>query len=149
MTRSAATTSRSGAAADMEKAPTPIAETLARLSAATIFELRSEWRRLHRAPPPLRLSRDLLMRGITYKLHERRLGGLSHSLLRRLERLTLDSEASGAQKPPPPISLKAGTTLLSASRAVPRFEPHQGDNRLGIGDLTPSQLSVRISDGNF
>jgi hypothetical protein len=38
---------------------------LARLSASTIFELRGEWRRLHRAPPPMRLSRDLLMRGIT------------------------------------------------------------------------------------
>jgi hypothetical protein len=34
----------------------------------TIFELRGEWRRLHRMPPPMRLSRDLLVRGITYKL---------------------------------------------------------------------------------
>jgi hypothetical protein len=37
---------------------------LARLSASTIFELRGEWRRLHRASPPMRLSRDLLIRGI-------------------------------------------------------------------------------------
>ncbi|HEV7911847.1 MAG TPA: DUF2924 domain-containing protein [Methylocella sp.] len=51
-----------------------IAESLAGLSASTIFELRGEWRRLHRAPPPMRLSRDLLMRGITYKLQERPLG---------------------------------------------------------------------------
>jgi hypothetical protein len=36
---------------------------LARLSALTIFELRGEWRRLHRMPPPMRLSRDLLTRG--------------------------------------------------------------------------------------
>jgi hypothetical protein len=49
-------------------------ESLAGLSASTIFELRGEWRRLHRAPPPMRLSRDLLMRGITYKLQERPLG---------------------------------------------------------------------------
>jgi hypothetical protein len=40
-------------------------------SQLTIFELRGEWRRLHRAPPPMRLSRDLLRRGITYKLQER------------------------------------------------------------------------------
>ena len=64
---------------------------LARLSASTIFELRGEWRRLHRAPPPMRLSRDLLMRGITYKLQERPLGGLSKSILRKLERLNLNS----------------------------------------------------------
>ena len=55
----------------MEKLSIDIAEELARLSMATIFELRGEWRRLHRAPPPMRLSRDLLMRAITYKLQER------------------------------------------------------------------------------
>jgi hypothetical protein len=48
----------------MTKASIEIAETLARLSDLTIFELRGEWRRLHRAPPPMRLSRDLLMREI-------------------------------------------------------------------------------------
>jgi hypothetical protein len=55
----------------MAKSSIDIAESLARLFASTIFELRGEWRRLHRAPPPMRLSRDLLMRGITYKLQER------------------------------------------------------------------------------
>ncbi|PNE09729.1 MAG: hypothetical protein CR217_18460 [Beijerinckiaceae bacterium] len=69
--------------------------------------LTSMWRRLHRAPPPMRLSRDLLMRGITYKHQERPLGGLSKSIIRKLERLDLDAEASNAQKPAPPISLKA------------------------------------------
>jgi hypothetical protein len=42
----------------------------------------------------MRLSRDLLMRGITYKLQERPLGGLSKSIIRKLERLNLDSKAS-------------------------------------------------------
>ena len=82
----------------MAKAAIDIAESLARLSGSTIFELRGEWRRLHRAPPPMRLSRDLLMRGITYKLQERPLGGLSKSIIRKLERLNLDSGASDAQK---------------------------------------------------
>jgi Protein of unknown function (DUF2924) len=101
----------------MEKASIGIAGELARLSAATIFELRGEWRRLHRMPPPMRLSRDLLMRGITYKLQERRLGGLSKSILRKLEGVSVESEASGAHKPPP-ISLKAGTRLVRAWRGV-------------------------------
>jgi hypothetical protein len=95
-----------------------IAGALARLSASTIFELRGEWRRLHRSPPPMRLSRDLLMRGITYKLQERPLGGLSKSILRKLERLNRDSKASDGQKPPPPISLKAGTRLVREWRGV-------------------------------
>ena len=55
------------------------------------------------------------MRGITYKLQERLFGGLSKSILRRLERLNLDSNA---QTPPPPISLKAGTRLVREWRGV-------------------------------
>ena len=66
----------------------------------------------------MRLSRDLLMRGITYKLQERPLGGLSKSIIRKLECLNLDSEASDAQKPAPPISLKAGTRLVREWRGV-------------------------------
>jgi Protein of unknown function (DUF2924) len=100
----------------MEKETIDIAETLARLSVLTIFELRGEWRRLHRMQPPMRLSRDLLMRGITYKLQDRPLGGLSSSILRKLERLNLGSEASEAQKPAP--SLKAGTRLVREWRGV-------------------------------
>ena len=102
----------------MAKSAIDIAEALERLSALTIFELRGEWRRLHRTPPPMRLSRDLLMRGISYKLQERPLGGLSKSILRKLERLNLDAEASDARKPAPPISLKAGTRLVREWRGV-------------------------------
>jgi Protein of unknown function (DUF2924) len=101
----------------MAKSSIDIAESLARLSASTIFELRGEWRRLHRAPPPMRLSCDLLMRAIIYKLQERPLGGLSTSIIRKLERLNLDSETD-AQKPAPPISLKAGTRLVREWRGV-------------------------------
>jgi hypothetical protein len=69
----------------MDKAAIDIAQALARLSELTIFELRGEWRRFHRMPPPMRLSRDLLVRGITYKLQERAYGGLSTATARKLE----------------------------------------------------------------
>ena len=105
----------------MAKSAIDIAEALKRLSALTIFELRDEWRRLHRAPPPMRLSRDLLIRGITYKLQERACGGLSKGVARKLERLNLNAEASDARKPAPPISLKAGT------RHHPGFAVDRGD----------------------
>src|SRR5437868_6237534 len=114
----AVTESRRVVVADMAKLSIDIAVEHARLCEMTIFELRSKWRRLHRAPPPMRLSRDLLLRGITYKLQERPLGGLSKSILRKLERLNLDSEASDAQKPAPSISLKAGTRLVREWRGV-------------------------------
>jgi hypothetical protein len=102
----------------MAKSSIDIAVEHARLCEMTIFELRGEWRRLHRALPPMRLSRDLLMRGIIYKLQERPLGGLSKSILHKLERLNLDSGASGARKPALPISLKAGTRLVREWRGV-------------------------------
>jgi Protein of unknown function (DUF2924) len=118
MTGSAATASRRAAVADMTKPLVDMAETLARLSATTIFELRGEWRRLHRAPPPMRLSRDLLMRAITYKLQERPLGSLSKSILRKLECQNIGSEASNTKKPLPPITLKPGTRLVREWRGV-------------------------------
>ena len=57
---------------------------LDRLDGLTLFELRNEWRRLYRMAPPMRLSRDLTLRGIAYRLQERAHGGLSRSTLARL-----------------------------------------------------------------
>ena len=68
----------------MKSVSIDIAAELARLEALTNFELRGEWRRLHHMQPPKSLSRDLLLRGITYKIQERAFGGLSKSVLRKL-----------------------------------------------------------------
>src|SRR5580700_7947666 len=105
MTALAAIASKRGALADMDKAAIDVAKALARLSALTIFELRGEWRRFHRTPPPMRLSRDLLTQGITYKLQERAYGGLSTAIARKLERAAANPPGRGAAKPTPPISL--------------------------------------------
>ena len=43
----------------MDKAAVDVAGTLAGLSELTLFELRGAWRRLHRAPPPMRRARHL------------------------------------------------------------------------------------------
>jgi Protein of unknown function (DUF3489) len=76
----AGTASKRGAFADMDKSAIDIANALVRLSELTTFELRGEWRRVHRMPPPMRLSRDLLIRGITYKLQERASRSLAQAL---------------------------------------------------------------------
>ena len=114
----AVTASRHGAVADMGRSTIDIAGELARLSALTIFELRGEWRRLYRTPPPMRLSRDLLTRGITYKLRERLLGGLSEAIIRKLERLNTGLPENEARQSVPPISLKSGTRLVREWRGV-------------------------------
>jgi hypothetical protein len=102
----------------MEKPAIDVAKALVRLSEVTIFELRGEWRRLHRMPPPMRLSRDLLIRGISYKLQERAYGSLSTATARKLERAAAGPPSRGAVKPAPPISLKPGTRLVREWRGV-------------------------------
>ena len=102
----------------MDKAAIDVAKALVRLSELTIFELRGEWRRLHRMPPPMRLSRDLLVRGITYKLQERAYGGLSLATARKLEHANADPQSRGAAKPVQPISLRPGTRLVREWRGV-------------------------------
>src|SRR3977135_1532656 len=102
----------------MEKRAIDVAKALARLSALTIFELRGEWRRVHRMPPPMRLSRDLLIRGISYKLQERAYGGLSTATARKLEQAAADHRSHGALTPAPPISLRPGTRLVREWRGV-------------------------------
>jgi hypothetical protein len=102
----------------MDKAAIDVAKALALLSEVTIFELRGKWRRLHRMPPPMRLSRDLLIRGITYKLQERAYGGLSKATARNLAQAAADKLSRGAVIPAPPISLKPGTRLVRERRGV-------------------------------
>ena len=76
----------------MTRASIDIAAELARLEALSNFELRGEWRRLYHMQPPKSLSRELLLRGITYKIQERAFGGLSKSILRKLT--GVETEAS-------------------------------------------------------
>jgi hypothetical protein len=107
----AVTVSKPSAAADVKSASLDIAAEQARLEALSNFELRGEWRRLHAMQPPKSLSRDLLLRGITYKLQERAFGGLSKSVLRRLSGTTPESPPGLTPKAAPAI-VKPGTRLV-------------------------------------
>jgi hypothetical protein len=88
-----------------------IGAELSRLEGLTNFELRSEWRRLHGMQPPKSLSRDLLLRGITYKIQERAFGGLSKSVLRRLSGAAPEAH-QGATHKAAPVVVKPGTRLV-------------------------------------
>jgi hypothetical protein len=57
--------------------------------------LRKEWRRLYRSQPP-RLSRDLLVRAIAYRIQELRYGGLNKTTRRKLASL-VEARDSGAE----------------------------------------------------
>lgn len=112
----------------MPKPTIDVAAELGRLGVLTLFELRAEWRRLHRMQPPMRLSRDLLIRGITYKLQERALGGLSKSLKRKLEPRDATAQEGGDVRDclegRQPVELSP-TRLLKLSKDLPVDWPEQ------------------------
>jgi hypothetical protein len=82
------------------------------LEALTTADLQIEWRRLYRATPPTRLSRDLLIRGVAYRVQEQAHGGLSLGTKRRLHTLSEGAEQRGRSPAAPAIVLKSGTKLV-------------------------------------
>jgi hypothetical protein len=96
----------------MKRVSIDIAAELVRLEGLTNFELRAEWRRLHHMQPPKSLSRDLLLRGITYKIQERASGGLSKSVLRRLTGAGPDATSNELRRAAPLTVVKPGTRLV-------------------------------------
>lgn len=57
---------------------------LTALAGLDLDDLRSEWQRLYRSTPPIRVSRDLLQRSIAHRMQEVALGGLSPAIQRQL-----------------------------------------------------------------
>ena len=69
--------SRSSAAGNTAtSSQSDVSQKITALTRLTAPQLRAEWRRLHRYQPP-RLSRDLLVRCIAYRIQELAYGGLS------------------------------------------------------------------------
>src|SRR4051812_36178834 len=85
-----ATTTAVNAAAGNE-----LSNQIAALNDLSAQQLRDEWRRLHRGQPP-RLSRDLLIRTIAYRMQELAHGGLSKAAERRLAALTREMRVKGS-----------------------------------------------------
>ncbi|WP_221794417.1 DUF2924 domain-containing protein [Aquisediminimonas sediminicola] len=84
--------------------------TLGRLAELPPGELKPEWVRHYDAPAP-NLSPELLRLGISYKLQERRLGGISRSTRLLLLQVKARTRESGVKKPMP-RKLTPGTRLV-------------------------------------
>jgi hypothetical protein len=95
-----------------DRAPgSDVADRLAQLETLDLSAMRLEWRRLYRAEPP-RLSRDLMMRALAYRIQEIALGGLSKATLRRLASLAADFESDGRIATPAQPRIKPGARLV-------------------------------------
>ena len=95
-----------GAGCDME-----LSRMLQALPALCPAELRSEWRRLYRSQPP-RLSRDLLIRAIAYRIQELRYGGLSKPTRRKLTALVNAPHSEEEIVPEPAQKIRPGARLV-------------------------------------
>jgi hypothetical protein len=94
------------------RAETDIEGRIIALEALTTADLQIEWRRLYRTMPPIRLSRDLLIRGIAYRVQEQAHGGLSLGTKRRLRSLSGGADQRGRVAAAPAFTLKPGTKLV-------------------------------------
>ncbi len=89
-----------------------VAVKLQALAEMNYDALRAEWRRLYRAPPPKRVSRDLLMLGVAWKVQERAYGGLGAATKRRLADLAKTMERNGDVTRNRVARLKPGARLV-------------------------------------
>ena len=105
-----------------------IATKLEQLSELSLYELRLEWRRLYRMQPPARLSRDLLTRGIAYRLQEQALGGVPKAVLRKLEKGQAPKVGGTSRSGSAPLTIKPGTRLVREWRGVTHSVLVQGDH---------------------
>lgn len=93
----------------MTKPVVEIDAEISRLESLSKDQLREEWRRTHQTPPPKRLSRDILLRGITYTMQVNAFGGMSKATLRKLQPATEGAPTKTRQPRP---SFKTGTRLV-------------------------------------
>ena len=84
---------------------------IAALTDLTAQQLRTEWRRLYRGQAP-RLSRDLLIRTVAYRMQELAHGGLNKATQRKLVTLTQELETNGSIISDPNPRIRPGARLM-------------------------------------
>jgi Protein of unknown function (DUF2924) len=91
--------------------PRAIEGEIARLRSLGLEDLRLEWRRLHDRDAP-RVSRDLLILGLGYRLQEIEHGGLGKATRRKLQTIAKALRTTGRVGATPGLSLKPGARLV-------------------------------------
>lgn len=96
----------------MAGASTPAIEReLDRLRSLGVDDLRREWRRLYHGDAP-RISRDLLVLAVGYRVQEIEHGGLGKATRRKLQTIARALRTTGRIGPTPNLSLKPGARLI-------------------------------------
>jgi len=78
----------------------------------SLKDVRKRWSRLFNAPVPSGLSRDLMVRGIVYKIQEKAHGGLSQATKRKLNTIAKQLKDDNGKGFAPGPELKPGAKLI-------------------------------------
>jgi hypothetical protein len=92
--------------------PSALVREIEQLQEATSTDLKQRWRALYGNAAPRRISRDLLLRALAYRIQEKALGGLKPSTRRLLTKIAADASARRSIQVTPEPALKPGTVLL-------------------------------------
>lgn len=124
---------------------------LARIQGMTYVQLKSVWREHFGGTPPIKRSRDVLMRLIAWRLQERVYGGLDEETRRRLERLGQAFSRNAAHKPKSSVMLKAGTELTREWKGARHIVRVQDDGYTYDGQryASLSEVARRITGSRW
>ena len=98
--------------------PSALAGEIEALQDATSADLKHRWRALYGAEPPRRISRELLIRALAYRIQEQALGRVKPSTHRLLAKVAADASAHRSIQVTPEPTLKPGTVLLREWRGA-------------------------------
>ena len=85
---------------------------LSSLQQKSLEALRAQWTKLFKLEPGPWISRDVLIRGLAWKLQEAMFGGVSKAMARRMAQLSTELIDHGAIKPAQTNAFKPGTRLV-------------------------------------
>jgi hypothetical protein len=89
-----------------------VQQEIADLAALGTDDLRRRWAELYRVAPASRISRDVLVRGVAFRIQEDAHGGLGKSCRRQLKRLAETLRDEGAIPMTQGQTFKLGTKLI-------------------------------------
>jgi hypothetical protein len=89
-----------------------LAAEIEELPALDTATLRERWTELFGLAPAPRISRDLLIRGVAYRLQEEADHGLSKQALRHLARAARELSETGSMRVSAGVGIKPGTKLI-------------------------------------
>jgi hypothetical protein len=117
---------------------------------SSLDELRHEWRRLYRSEPP-KISRDLLIRAIGYRLQEIQHGGLGKTTRRKLKTLAKMFRATGRVATDPGLNLKPGARLVREwhGRTHTVTVTEEGFENAGMSYPSLTKVAKRITGAHW